>query len=55
VAGDDYNRDPNNWTKDGVTRAVDEAVNDGLYQKIVTDKHQFLLRKPGAKSSAIPT
>jgi hypothetical protein len=45
VAGDDYARDPNNWTKDGVTRAVDEAINRGLYQKILTEDHQFLLRK----------
>ena len=45
VAGDDYARNPNNWTKDGVTRAVDEVINSGLYQKILTDKHQFLLKK----------
>jgi Methyltransferase domain len=45
VAGDDYGRDPNNWTKDGVTRAVDEAINRGLYQKILTENHQFLLRR----------
>jgi Methyltransferase domain len=45
VAGDDYARDPNNWTKDGVTRAVDEAIHSGLYQKILTENHQFLLRK----------
>ncbi|HZW81129.1 MAG TPA: class I SAM-dependent methyltransferase [Candidatus Deferrimicrobiaceae bacterium] len=45
VAGDDYGRDPNNWTRDGVTRAVDEAINNGLYEKIVIDKNQFLLKK----------
>ena len=47
VAGDDYAQDPNNWTKDGVTRAVNETIQTGLYGKIVTDDrtHQFLLRK----------
>jgi hypothetical protein len=45
VAGDDYGRDPKHWTKDGVKRAVDEAIGAGLYQKVVIDKNQFLLRK----------
>ena len=45
VAGDDYGRDPNRWDKDGVKRAVDEAIETGLYQKIVIDKNQFLLKK----------
>lgn len=44
VAGDDYGRS-NRWDKDGVKRAVDEAINNGLYQKIVIDKDQFLLKK----------
>jgi hypothetical protein len=45
VAGDDYDRGPGNWANDGVTRAVDDAIDSRLYQKIVTDKHQFLLKK----------
>ena len=45
VAGDDYGRDPKNWNKDGVRRAVDEAINTGLYQKIVIDQNQFMLKK----------
>lgn len=45
VAGDDYDRGPNHWSKDGVKRAVDEFVDNGLCQKIVIDKHQFLLKK----------
>jgi predicted O-methyltransferase YrrM len=44
VAGDDYGRS-NRWDKDGVKRAVDEAINTGLYEKIVIDKNQFLLKK----------
>jgi Methyltransferase domain len=46
VAGDDYGRHARVWFKDGVTRAVDESIETGLYQKIVIDNHQFLLRKP---------
>jgi hypothetical protein len=45
VAGDDYGRDPNRWDKDGVKRAVEEAITTGLYQKIAIDKNQFLLKK----------
>jgi hypothetical protein len=45
VAGDDYGRDPNRWDKDGVKRAVDEAIDTGLCQKIVIDKNQFMLKK----------
>jgi hypothetical protein len=52
IAGDDYGRGPNHWSKDGVKHAVDEAINSGVYQKIVTDKHQFLLRKELAIAKA---
>ena len=45
IAGDDYDRGPNHWSKDGVKHAVDEFVSKDLCQKIVIDKHQFLLRK----------
>ncbi len=48
VAGDDYARKKDNWTQDGVTRAVDEIIAGGLYEKVLIKKedHQFLLRKP---------
>jgi hypothetical protein len=47
VAGDDYARPDVNWTKDGVTRAVDEILRDGMYEKVVIrpESHQFVLRK----------
>jgi hypothetical protein len=46
LAGDDYARKKTNWTNDGVTRAVDEIVASGMYQKVLTENHQFLLVKP---------
>jgi hypothetical protein len=45
IAGDDYDRGPSHWSKDGVKRAVDEFVSKGFCQKIVIEKHQFLLKK----------
>ena len=48
VAGDDYARKKTNWTQDGVTRAVDDILASGLYEKVVIkpEDHQFVLRKP---------
>ena len=48
VAGDDYARPKNNWTGDGVTRAVDQILRDGIYEIVVIrpEAHQFVLRKP---------
>jgi len=48
VAGDDYARRQDNWTHDGVTRAVDDIIASGLYEKVLIkpEAHQFLLRKP---------
>jgi hypothetical protein len=48
VAGDDYARKQTNWTQDGVTRAVDDILASGLYEKVVIkpEDHQFVLRKP---------
>jgi hypothetical protein len=48
VAGDDYARRKDNWTKDGVTRAVDQILGDGMYENVVIqpESHQFVLRKP---------
>ena len=43
VAGDDY--DSPGWWQDGVTKAVDEAVAGGRFEKILVKNHQFLLRK----------
>jgi Methyltransferase domain len=43
VAGDDY--DSPGWWQDGVTKAVDEAVAWGQFEKILIQNHQFLLRK----------
>jgi hypothetical protein len=43
VAGDDY--DSPGWWQDGVTKAVDEAVAGGRFEKTLVKNHQFLLRK----------
>lgn len=43
VAGDDY--DSPGWWQDGVTKAVDEAVASGRWEKVLIKNHQFLLRK----------
>jgi hypothetical protein len=44
VAGDDYGSP--GWWQDGVTKAVDEAVACGQFEKLLIENHQFLLRKP---------
>ena len=48
VAGDDYSRPKDNWTNDGVTRAVDQILSSAIYEKVVIqpESHQFVLRKP---------
>jgi len=48
VAGDDYARCKANWTRDGVTRAVDQILSEGMYENVVIrpEAHQFVLRKP---------
>jgi hypothetical protein len=43
VAGDDYGTP--GWWQDGVTKAVDEAIASGRFEKLLIDHHQFLLRK----------
>jgi hypothetical protein len=43
VAGDDYGTP--GWWQDGVTKAVDEAVVGGRFEKLFIENHQFLLRK----------
>jgi hypothetical protein len=43
VAGDDYGSP--GWWQDGVTKAVDEAVAGGRFEKLLIENHQFLLRK----------
>lgn len=43
IAGDDYATI--GWWQDGVTRAVDEAIASGRFEKILIENHQFLLRK----------
>ena len=43
VAGDDY--DTPGWWQDGVTKAVNEAVASGRFEKLLVQNHQFLLRK----------
>lgn len=43
VAGDDYNTP--GWWQDGVTKAVDEAIESGRFEKLLIGNHQFLLRK----------
>jgi len=45
IAGDNY-AEPDGWWEDGVTRAVDEFVARGLAEKVLTARHQFLLRIP---------
>jgi hypothetical protein len=43
VAGDDYGSA--GWWQDGVTKAVDEAIASGQFEKVLIESHQFLLRK----------
>lgn len=43
VAGDDYGIP--GWWQDGVTKAVDEAIASGRFEKILIENNQFLLRK----------
>lgn len=43
VAGDDY-ANPG-WWQDGVTKAVDESILSGRFEKVLIENHQFLLRK----------
>jgi predicted O-methyltransferase YrrM len=43
IAGDDYGRP--GWWQDGVTKAVDEAVEAGRFEKLLIEDHQFLLLK----------
>jgi hypothetical protein len=43
VAGDDYSAP--GWWQDGVTKAVDEAVVSGRFEKVLIENRQFLLRK----------
>jgi hypothetical protein len=43
VAGDDYGNP--GWWQDGVTKAVDEALGGNRFEKLLTENHQFLLRK----------
>ena len=46
VAGDDYARLKTNWNQDGVTRAVDDILTSGMYERVVISPadHQFILR-----------
>jgi hypothetical protein len=43
IAGDDYATP--GWWQDGVTRAVDEAIDSGQFENVLIENHQFLLRK----------
>jgi Methyltransferase domain len=43
IAGDDYGSP--GWWQDGVTKAVDEAVQAGRFEKLLIEDRQFLLRK----------
>jgi hypothetical protein len=43
IAGDDY--DSPGWWQDGVTKAVDEIITSGRVEKLLIEKHQFLLKK----------
>jgi hypothetical protein len=43
VAGDDY-ASPG-WWQDGVTKAVDEAIASGRFERLILENHQFVLRK----------
>lgn len=52
VTGDDY-ANPG-WWNDGVTRAVDEALAGGSYNKVLIEDHQFILRKSNVVSSLLP-
>ena len=54
VAGDDYAR-PKDDPTHGVTPAVDQIVNEGMYQTVVIrpEAHQFVLRKPSAAASPL--
>jgi hypothetical protein len=43
VAGDDYGNP--GWWQDGVTKAVDEAIASGRFEKILIEHDQFLMKK----------
>lgn len=43
IAGDDYGSP--GWWQDGVTKAVDEVIASRRVDKLLIEKHQFLLRK----------
>jgi len=43
IAGDDYGIP--GWWQDGVTKAIDEAISSGRFEKLVLENNQFLLRK----------
>ena len=43
IAGDDYATP--GWWQDGVTKAVDEAIAGGRFEKLHIENNQFLLRK----------
>jgi hypothetical protein len=43
VAGDDYGIP--GWWQDGVTKAVDEAIASGRFEKLLIENQQFLLKK----------
>jgi hypothetical protein len=43
VAGDDYGSP--GWWQDGVTKAVDEVIASGRFEKLLIENNQFLLRK----------
>jgi hypothetical protein len=44
IAGDDYGA--SGWWEDGVTRAVDEFVDECSYDVVSLEAHQFVVRKP---------
>jgi len=46
VAGDDYAWGKKTWFQDGVTRAVDEVLLTGMYERVLISpaQHQFILR-----------
>lgn len=43
IAGDDYGIP--GWWQDGVTKAIDEAIASGRFEKLLIENNQFLLRK----------
>jgi hypothetical protein len=51
IAGDDY--DSPGWWQDGVTRAVDEAIANGRFEKLLIENHQFVIRKLKERVEAV--